>query len=382
MSDNPLQKLAAFDQSPWYDNIQRSLIKNGELTRLINEDGLKGMTSNPTIFEKAIAGSDDYEHSISQLLQHNPNIDSKDLFYHLAIEDIQAAADAFHGVYEASNGKDGYVSIEVSPTLARDTAGTIAEARELAKRIDRPNLMIKVPATVEGLPAVETLISEGISVNVTLLFSVERYKVVIEAYLRGLEQGKASGNDLSKVASVASFFVSRVDSAIDKQLQQAINSTAAGNGEKLASLLSRSAISNAKIAYQAYKDIYNSPRFAELKAANAQPQRLLWASTGTKNPELSDVLYIEELIGHETVSTIPPATYNAFKNHGQLRVSLEENHAEAYQVIDALKEAGIDLKATTDELEEQGVKLFADSFNSLLDAISAKKSAMPLASNS
>ncbi len=379
MSKNPLQSLADFDQSVWYDNIQRSMLTNGELKRLIEHDGLRGMTSNPSIFEKAIAGSRDYEDSLTKILKTGKDLSSKDIFYLLAIEDIQLAADIFHDTYRASKGRDGYVSLEVSPTLAHDAQGTIAEARDLVKRVNRANLMIKVPATIAGLTAIETLTAEGVNINATLLFSVDRYKAVVEAYIKGLEKRRAAGGAISNIASVASFFVSRVDSAVDKALETKIAN--GGDAARLKNLLYKAAISNAKAAYQAYKDLFNSPRFAALKQHNAQPQRLLWASTGVKNPALSDVLYIEELIGPETVSTIPPATYNAFRDHGKPRASLAENHGEAHRVLEGLALAGIDLKTITDELEAKGVELFADAFTSLLAAIDNKKATSKRASS-
>lgn len=375
MSRNPLQSLAGYDQSPWYDNIQRSMILNGELKRMIAEDGLKGLTSNPAIFEKAIAGSKDYEQSLAELFRKNQALSSKDVFFHLAIEDIQMAADAFHETYVASKGRDGYVSLEVSPDLARDTQSTISEARELFKRVNRPNLMIKVPATAEGLPAIETLISEGINVNATLLFAVERYKEVMHAYIAGLEQRARQGHDVGNVASVASFFVSRVDNSVDKSLQQRLQGADETTRAKLQGLLGKSAVANAKVAYQVYREVFNSPRFHALRVKGAQPQRLLWASTGMKNPDLSDVLYIEELIGPGTVTTIPPATYKAFNAHGKLRPSLEENPAQAHEVLSSLAAHNIDLKSITDELESQGVDLFANSFTSLLNAIETKRPA-------
>ncbi len=365
MSNNPLVQLANFDQSPWYDNIQRAMIQNGELTRLIDNDGLKGMTSNPAIFQKAMTGSNDYDESLKQHLAKNPNQDAKTLFYHLAIEDIQMAADAFMGVYQQSKGKDGYVSLEVSPDLAADTAASITEALELVKRIDRPNLMIKVPATLEGLPVIEKLTAEGINVNATLLFSVARYLAVNEAYIKGLEKRLADGNPINNIASVASFFVSRVDSAVDAALENVAENTD--------HLKSTAAVANAKVAYQGFKAFYDSNRFAPLKAAGAQPQRLLWASTGIKNPELKETFYIDELIGTQTVSTIPPATFDAFRSEGVVAATLEKGLAQAEETLSQLSALNIDLTAITDELEIQGVKVFANAFDQLLSAIQDKK---------
>lgn len=366
MSNNPLVQLADYDQSPWYDNIQRSMILNGELKRLIDEDGLKGMTSNPAIFQKAIAGSNDYDETLKTQLSGNSDQTAKELFYHLAIEDIQMAADVFKDVYSASNGKDGYVSLEVSPDLANDTEKSIAEALELVKRVDRPNLMIKVPATIEGLPVIEALIAEGVNLNATLLFSIERYLAVNEAFVKGLEKRLAAGKPVDNISSVASFFVSRVDSAVDKALSNI-------TGTDTTQLVSKAAIANAKVAYQGFKDFYSSGRFDKLKAAGAQPQRLLWASTGVKNPELKESLYVDELIGPDTVSTIPPGTFDAFRATGVLSDSLEANLDQATTVLDNIAKLDIDLAAITVDLEVQGVKIFADAFDQLLDAIDQKK---------
>lgn len=366
---NPLQQLALQHQSVWFDNIQRSLLTNGGLKKLIDEDDLRGMTSNPAIFEKAIAGSNEYDEALNQLVSEGKASSSIEVFYHLAIEDIQMAADIFHDTYLATHGQDGYVSLEVSPTLARDTQGTIAEARELVKRVNRPNLMIKVPATAEGLPAIETLISEGININATLLFSVDRYKDLIESYLRGLEKLAANGGDVSKVASVASFFVSRVDSAIDKILEGQINE---GNKTEITSLMGKAAIANAKAAYQLYKQVYGSTRFVALRKAGAHPQRLLWASTGVKSPNYSDVMYVDTLIGPNTVNTVPPSTYNAFRDHGTVADTLEQDEEGANALLASLPNYGVNMKAVTDKLEEDGVKLFADAFTTLLAAIDNK----------
>ena len=365
MSNNPLVQLASFDQSPWYDNIQRAMIQNGELTRLIDNDGLKGMTSNPAIFQKAMTGSSDYDESLKQHLAENPNQDAKTLFYRLAIEDIQMAADAFIGVYQQSKGKDGYISIEISPDLAADTKASIAEALELVKRIDRPNLMIKVPATLEGLPVIERLTAEGINVNATLLFSVARYLAVNEAYIKGLETRLTEGKVINNIASVASFFVSRVDSAVDAALEDV--------SENTDHLKSKTAVANAKVAYQGFKTFYASDRFAPLEAAGARPQRLLWASTGIKNPALKETFYVDELIGAKTVSTIPPATFDAFRSEGVVAATLEKGLAQAEETLSQLTALNIDLTAITDELETQGVKLFADAFDQLLSAIQDKR---------
>jgi transaldolase/glucose-6-phosphate isomerase len=337
---------------------------------MIEEDGLSGMTSNPSIFEKAINGSSDYEDAINSHINSGQAPSSSDVFFNLAIEDIQSAADVFKSTYETTAGHDGYVSLEVSPTLAKDTEGTIKQAMELFQRVNRPNVMIKVPATVEGLPAVEKLISEGLNINVTLLFSVERYNQVVDAYIRGLENRLSRGLDITNIASVASFFISRVDTAVDKLLEQKIS--ASGNTDPIKNLLGKTAIANAKLAYQDYKDIFLGARFDALQKAGAKAQRLLWGSTGTKNPAYSETLYIDELIGPNTVNTVPPATYAAFKEHGKVADTLEANIEEAQNTINTLTELDLNLKEITDQLEEQGVQLFADAFNSLLAAIDNK----------
>lgn len=367
---NPLQKLATLGQSIWYDNIHRDMLKAGELARLVREDDLKGVTSNPTIFEKAITGSAAYDEAIEAALAEHPEWDAAELFNHLAVEDIRAGADVLRPVYDASNGEDGYISIEVSPTLANDTAGTVAEARKLHAWIDRPNVMIKVPATPAGLPAIEALIADGISVNVTLLFAVERYAAVAEAYIRGLEARAAKGQPVTGIASVASFFVSRVDSAVDKLLQ--------GKPEA-AELLGKAAIANARCAYQHFLDVFDGERFKALRGQGAQVQRVLWASTGTKNPAYSDVLYMEELIGPRTVNTVPPATYDAYRDHGEPAARLIPGLAEAPAVLERLAAAGIDLAAVTQQLEAEGVDAFIVSYRNLLEALGQKMNALKVA---
>ena len=358
---NPLQQLAQYKQSPWFDNIHRAMLQNGELYHMIKNDGLKGVTSNPTIFEKAIGGSADYDQAIMDLIKQGKSQSSEDVFFHLAVEDIQAAADLFKPVYEESDGLDGMVSLEVSPDLAYDTAATVRQAIKLRQWVDRDNVMIKVPATPAGIPAVETLIAEGIHVNVTLLFSVERYRQAAQAYINGLGKRHAAGKDIHAVTSVASFFVSRVDAAVDALLD-------GKNGEAMA-LQGNIAIANAKVAYAAYRQITAADPWQQLKAAGARPQRLLWASTGTKNPQYSDVLYIDELIGADTVTTIPPKTYQAFRDHGSLSESLARDMDGARDMIDALAGHGVDLAAVTQALEDKGVASFAKSFHSLLGVI-------------
>ena len=358
---NPLRLLNAAGQSVWYDHIQRSMLSSGTLARLLAEDDLRGITSNPTIFEKAIAGSDDYDGALRRELQRNPHQSSRDLFFTLAIEDIRAAAQALRPTYDATAGVDGMVSLEVSPDLAHDVEGTVREARELFARLALPNVMIKVPGTVPGLHAVERLIAEGVNVNVTLLFSVERYVSVAEAYLRGLERRRARGLPLDRVASVASFFVSRIDTALDPVLV-----------ERRPELQGTIANANAKLAYLEYQEIFGSAHFTDLRAAGARPQRLLWASTSTKNPAYSDLLYVENLIGPDTVNTMPPATYAAFRDHGVVAPTLERDVELALAQLATLPELGIDLSAVTDQLEIDGVNAFIKSFDALLAAIEAK----------
>jgi transaldolase/glucose-6-phosphate isomerase len=368
IQNNPLKQLAEYGQSPWLDYIRRDLFTSGELKRLIEEDGLKGMTSNPAIFEKAIS-SEHYRDSIVKLALEK-DLSAVSLYEKLAIEDIQTATDALRGVYDATDKRDGYVSLEVSPALAHESEGTLEEARRLWKTVDRPNLMVKVPATDVGYDAIKQLISEGININVTLLFSQEAYRRVAQAYVAGLEKRAAEGKELSHVASVASFFVSRIDSLVDSQIEEKLK-TATNDEEKalLQSLLGKVAIANAKMAYKAYEEIFSGERWGKLAAKGAQTQRVLWASTGTKNPEYSDVLYIDELIGKDTVNTIPPATWDAFRDHGKLRASLTENVEEAEQTLKNLEKAGISLKDATDKLLIDAVRLFVEPFDKMIAAV-------------
>ena len=364
---NPLRRLQDFGQSVWYDNIERRMLHSGELARMIREDGLRGITSNPTIFEKAITGSNDYDASLAKYLNTGSRQDNRSLFFKLAIEDIQGAADLLKPVYDQTERRDGYVSLEVSPDLAYDTEATISEAERLHERVMRPNLMIKVPATKEGVLAFENLVAKGISINVTLLFSLERYKEVVEAYMAGLEARLRQGQPIDGIASVASFFVSRVDSAVDKLLEKV-----AAQNPAASQLMGRIAIANAKLAYAWYQRVFNSQRFDNLLQSGAATQRLLWASTGTKNPSYSDILYIDELIGPDTVNTVPPTTYAAYKDHGNPRITLAEGLDEAEEQIAILKSLGINLDAVTKQLEDEGVQSFAKSFTNLLEAIAAK----------
>ena len=370
---NPVKELEKHGQSVWLDFLARGFVVKGDLKGLIDNDGVKGVTSNPSIFEKAIGSSNEYDGAIGKALKSGDRAVAE-LFEHLAVEDIQHAADVLRPVYDRLKGADGFVSLEVSPYLAMDTKGTIAEAKRLWKHVDRKNLMVKVPGTQEGLPAIQHLTREGISINITLLFSRKVYVQVAEAYLAGLEKYVASGGDPSHVASVASFFVSRIDSAVDKLLDEKIaQANDPTEKERLAALKGKVAVANAKLAYQEYKRLFAGPRWDKLKARGARPQRLLWASTGTKNKDYSDVLYVEELIGRDTINTMPPATLEAFRDHGKIRDSLEENIEDATRVLAELEKSGISLDAITDDLVKDGVKLFADAADKLYGAVAHKR---------
>jgi transaldolase/glucose-6-phosphate isomerase len=370
---NPVKALESHGQAVWLDFLARGFIAKGDLKKLIDTDGVKGVTSNPSIFEKAIGSSDEYDAPIGQALKKGDRPVSE-LFEHLAVEDIQHAADVLRPVYDHLAGHDGFVSLEVSPYLAMDTKGTIVEAERLWKEVDRRNLMVKVPATAPGLPAIRHLIGEGISINITLLFSQKVYVQVAEAYLAGLEKYVAKGGDPSHIGSVASFFVSRIDSAVDKQLDEKIaKANDPTEKERLAALKGKVAIANAKLAYVEYKRLFSGARWDKLAAKGAKPQRLLWASTGTKNKDYSDVLYVEELIGPNTVNTVPPATLDAFRDHGKLRNSLEENVEDARHVLAELEKSGISLDAITAELVKDGVKQFADAADKLYGAVADKR---------
>jgi transaldolase/glucose-6-phosphate isomerase len=372
---NPVKALTTHGQAIWLDFLARGFIANGELKALVDSDGVRGVTSNPSIFEKAIGGSDEYDGAISALLKERDR-PVGDLYEALAVEDIQRAADALHSVYDGLNGADGYVSLEVSPYLARDTEGTIAEAQRLWRDVGRDNLMVKVPGTREGVPAIRALISQGISINVTLLFSQQMYAEVLEAYISGLETFIAGGGDPKRIASVASFFISRIDVAADNQLDGKISGASGDQKAQLQALKGKVAIANAKLAYQHYLKVIGSDRWKKLAAKGAQVQRLLWASTGTKNKAYSDVLYIEELIGRDTVNTVPPATLDAFRDHGTPRDSLEENIADAENVLTGLAKSGISLDTITEALVDDGVKLFAEAFDKLLGAVAQKRAAI------
>src|SRR5262245_4937205 len=365
---NPVAALRDFGQSVWLDYIRRSLIAGGELKRLVDEDALGGVTSNPAIFEKAIGGSNDYAGAIDEI-SAQPGRPASEAFEILAVKDIQDAADVLRGVYDRTNAKDGYVSLEVSPELANDTEGTLAEARRLWSRVARPNVMIKVPATAAGVPAIRTLLTEGINVNITLLFARAAYEQVAQAYIEAVEARVAKGQDVSRLASVASFFVSRIDSAVDALLEEKAKTGSGADQARLEGLRGRVAIANAKMAYQSYKRLFPGPAWDAPAKKGAQVQRVLWASTGTKNPHYSDVLYVEELIGPDTVNTVPPETLSAFRNHGRPRASLEEDVAGADAALKALDAAGISLDKVTADLLADGLKKFVEPFTKLLGAV-------------
>lgn len=366
---NPLKDLLKFGQSVWLDYIRRDLLTSGELKRLIDEDGLRGMTSNPTIFEKAITGGKLYDDLLNSL-RPRTDLDAKGRFEVLAIRDIQDAADMFRPVYESTKRRDGYVSIEVSPYLARDMKGSLEEARRLWKSVGRENVMVKIPGTAEGLPAIQQAISEGININITLLFAQDVYVKVAEAYIAGLEQFAKNGGDVNRMASVASFFISRIDSAVDAIIETRLKASKdAREQEQLKSIQGKVAIANGKQTYEKYQAIFSTPRWKALAAKGAQTQRVLWASTSTKNPAYRDVLYVEELIGPDTVDTIPPATLDAFRDHGKPRQSLTEDLPAAHKTMETAAKLGISMKDVTDKLTDDGVRLFSEAFDKLLAAV-------------
>src|SRR6202140_941078 len=366
---NPLRQLLDYGQSMWLDYIRRDLFTTGKLKQLIAEDGLRGMTSNPSIFEKAIGDSSLYDDFLHKLASQK-DLSTTAIYEQIAIRDIQDAADALRPVYEESKFRDGYVSLEVSPYLARKTQETIDEARRLWKAVKRENVMIKVPGTAEGLPAIRQLIGEGININVTLLFAQEVYEKVAEAYIAGLKDLAKRGGNLNKMASVASFFISRIDTLVDSMIDDKLKTaTDAQQQALLKSLKGKVAIANGKLTYQRYQRLFSGPRWETLATKGAQTQRVLWASTSTKNPAYRDVMYVEELIGLDTVNTMPPATIEAFRDHGRLRNSLTEDVPGAAQVMDDLARAGISMKEVTDKLTDDGVQLFATAFEALLQAV-------------
>jgi transaldolase len=372
MSTNRLVELARLGQSVWYDNIERKLIQSGELKRMIDEDELRGVTSNPAIFEKAISNSDLYKDQLRELAQSGKS--AVEIYEALAIRDIQSAADVLDPVYEKTGGKDGFVSLECSPLLANDTAGTVEEARRLWREVARRNVMIKIPGTPAGMPAIEQCIYEGININITLLFSLESYERTMDAYLSGLARRAAEGKPVGGVSSVASFFVSRIDTAVDRRLEQKIGESAnERERDELRKLMGRTAIANAKMAYQEFKRVFHGERFAPLGALGAQVQRPLWASTSTKNPAYRDVYYVETLIGPETVNTLPPQTLAAFRDHGEARVTIEENLDEERARLARLEQTGISLDEVTGEVLADGVRLFIEPFEKLIQAIESQR---------
>jgi len=365
---NPLVDIRRFDQSLWLDFISRKILQNGELKARIDNDALRGVTSNPAIFEKAIGGSPDYDQTIREQAQQGKT--AEQIYVGLAVADVQAACDLFRPLYdEKDNSSDGYVSLEVSPRLAHDTQGTIDEARQLWKDVARPNVMIKVPATKEGLPAIRTLISEGINVNVTLIFGLERYRAVTEAFIGGLEDRAKTGQSLERIDSVASFFLSRIDVLIDPMLDKLV----AEGKQEAQPLIGEVAIASAKVAYEMYKEIFSGPRWQPLADKGAHTQRLLWASTGNKNPKYDDLKYVEALIGPKTVDTVPVETMDIFKERGKPADNLEQNTANAHKVLNALPGLGLDLDQLTQSLENDGVKKFIDPFGKLLDSVEKKR---------
>lgn len=370
--NNPLLQLAAAGQSVWLDYIHRAILENGELKRLIEEDGVTGVTSNPTIFEQAIGHGSDYDDRLRRLMAEGIKA-APDLYERLAITDVRGAADQLRPVYDRLLRRDGYVSLEVSPHLAMDTEATVAEARRLWRAVDRPNVMIKVPGTGPGAVAIRQLISEGINVNVTLLFGIDAYLAAAAAHLEGLEALKAGGGDVSKTHSVASFFISRIDVEIDKLIDARLAAGAGADAASLAQLRGKVAIINAKIAYRRFRENIDLPRWKALAAAGAAPQRLLWASTGVKDPAYSDVYYVEALIGPDTVNTMPAKTMDAFRDHGRIGTTLREHPSAAYEIEVLTGQLGVDLNAVTDNLLTDGVRRFAESYDTLLSALAAKR---------
>ena len=372
---NPLRELEALGQSVWLDDIDRGQLRSGLFGRLIAEDGLSGATGNPTIFEHSITHDTTYAEQIQQLIPEETS--AQEIYEALAITDEQTVADLLRPVYERTGGQDGFVSIEVSPYLAYDTEKTLAEVRRFWLTIDRPNLMVKIPSTPAGIPAIRQALAEGININITLMFSLDNYRQVAQAYLGALEERLAAGKDISRIASVASFFVSRVDVLVDKLLGDKIKATSAGaEQQKLKALQGKAAIANARLAYQEFKRLFGTPRFEALRQHGARVQRPLWASTGTKNPSYRDVLYVEELIGPNTVNTMPLTTLESFRDHGRVRLSVEEDIPQAQAVLAALEAAGIDYEQVTSQLQDEGVQKFIDSFRQLFQCIESKRKAL------
>jgi transaldolase len=372
---NPLLQLKELGQSVWYDNIDRSQLASGQFQRLLDEDGVSGVTANPTIFEKSVSSGHAYDEQMNELIKAGKS--TNEIYEALVIRDIQTVADKLRPIYDRTEGQDGYVSLEVSPDLAHDTEGTLSEVRRFWQIVNRPNLLIKIPATPEGIPAVRQALTEGINVNITLIFSLNDYKKVADAYIGALESRVASGKDISHMGSVASFFVSRVDTLVDKLLEDKIKASSDGTEQqKLKALEGKAAIANARIVYQEFKSIFGSARFQALKQQSANVQRPLWASTSTKNPAYRDVLYAEELIGPYTVDTMPLETIENFRDHGKVRLSIEDNIAQAHAELDALEQIGIHYDQVTQQLQDEGVQKFADSFHKLFEGIDSKKKAI------
>jgi len=373
MPDNPLLRLSGLGQSVWYDYIRRDLYQGPELARLIAEDGLRGMTSNPTIFEKAISSSELYDDDIRR--EGAAGKRPPEVFEALAVEDVRRAADVFRPVYEANGGNDGFVSIEVGPRLALDTEGTIAEARRLWRACDRPNVMVKIPGNQPGVPAIRQCLAEGININITLLFSVPRHREVMEAYLQAMESRVAAGEPVDRIRSVASFFVSRVDTNVDKKLDAIAKEGGEAAGRAKA-VRGRLGIANARLAYQAFREVFGGERFAKLAAKGVAVQRPLWASTSTKDPAFPDLYYVEALIGPDTVNTIPPDTFAAYKDHGDPKVRIEDDLDGARAAFAEVAALGIDATKVYQELEDEGVQKFAASFDQLLKAVESKEAAI------
>jgi transaldolase len=369
MKDNALLRIQKFGQSIWLDFIDRGMIMSGELKKLIDEDGIRGVTSNPKIFKDAIAGGDAYDDGIRELARKNKS--TEEIYQTLVVDDIRRTADLFRPLYDSSDGQHGFVSLEVNPHLARDIDGTLEEARRLWFALDRPNVFIKVPATVEGSTCIQQLISEGININVTLLFGLPRYRKVAEAFIAGLEARVRKNLSLKRVASVASFFLSRIDVLIDPLLDKLIEA-GGGQAEQARNLRGQIAIASAKQAYQIYKEIFKNQRFHSLERQGARSQRVLWASTGTKNPEYSDVKYVEALIGEETINTLPKKTMNAYRDHGDPEPRLEEDLKKAPEIFDALRELGLDINAQTKKLEDEGIRKFVEPYDSLMTILEEK----------
>jgi transaldolase len=376
MSQNPLLRLAELGQSVWYDYIRRDLYRGPELRRLIGEDGLRGMTSNPTIFQQAIAKTELYDDDIRRLGEQG--LPPAEIFEALEVEDVSRAADAFRSLYETVRSDDGYVSIEVGPHLALDTAGSVEEARRLWKRCDRPNVMVKIPGTGPGVPAIRQCLAEGININITLLFSVERYREVMEAYLSALEARVAAGQPVDRLRSVASFFVSRVDTNVDKKLDAIVADAARPDRQRQLAreLRGKTAIANARLAYRAFEEVFSGERYAKLREKGASRQRPLWASTSTKDPAYPDLYYVEALIAPDSIDTMPRETFEAYKDHGAPRVRIHDDLDRAQDVLDGLAELGIEESQVYEELEQEGVRKFSDSYDSLLETLAEKEKAV------